>query len=78
MVIQEKPWKNILWLENISNINGRIRKKELMILMLFLADETILNKKEKDGLIEYILSLRDMDPSGYQDIIDGLRAFSVK
>lgn len=78
MVIQEKPWKNILWLENINNINGRIRKKELMILMLFLADETILNKKEKDGLIEYILSLRDMDQSGYQDIIDGLRAFSVK
>lgn len=78
MIIQEKPWKNILWLENINNINGRVRKKELMILMLFLADEATLSEKEKNGLVEYILSLRDMDQSGYHDIIDGLRAFSVK
>ena len=46
--------------------------------MLFLADETVLIEKEKTGLVEYILSLRDMDQSGYQEIIDGLRSFSVR
>lgn len=78
MTIQERPWKNILWLENVKNINGRVRKKELMILMLFLADETVLSEKEISGLIDYILSLRDMDESGYQDVIKGLRVYSVK
>lgn len=54
MMIQEKPWKNILWLENVKNINGRVRKKELMILMLFLADETVLSEKGKNGVCEGI------------------------
>lgn len=73
MEINKKPWKNILWLEERNNINGRVRKKELMSLMLFLARESLLSKKEKDELIKYILSLRDMDESGYDDIVDQLR-----
>lgn len=78
MEISEKPWKNILWLEERNNINGRVRKKELMTLMLFLANEALLSEKEKDELIKYVLSLRDMDESGYDDIVEQIRAFKVQ
>ena len=73
MVIQEKPWKNVLWLEERKIINGRVRKKDLMLMMLFMVDETLLQQKEKDALIKYLLALRNMDESGYEEIEDSLR-----
>ena len=65
-------------MEERNNINGRVRKKELMTLMLFLANEELLSEKEKDELIKYILSLRDMDESGYDDIMEQLRMFKLQ
>lgn len=73
MVIQEKPWKNVLWLEERKIINGRVRKKDLMLMMLFMVDETLLQQKEKDTLIKYLLALRNMDESGYEEVEDSLR-----
>ncbi len=78
MVIQEKPWKNLLWLEERKNINGRVRKKELMLLMLFLVDEDVLKEKEMEHLIKYILAVRDMDESGYEEVLNQLRDFQVR
>lgn len=78
MIIQEKPWKNLLWLEERKNINGRVKKKELMLLMLFLADEDVLKEKEMDHLVNYILAVRDMDESGYEDVVEQLRGFQVR
>lgn len=73
MVIQEKPWKNVLWLEERKIINGRVRKKDLMLMMLFMVDETLLQQKERDVLIKYLLALRNMDESGYEEVEDSLR-----
>lgn len=73
MLIQEKPWKNVLWLEERKNINGRVRKKDLMLMMLFMVDETLLQKKEKDTLIRYLMALRNMEESGYEEVEDSLR-----
>ena len=78
MTIQDRPWKNVLWLEERKNVNGRVSKKELMILMLFLADEDLLTKKEKDDLMRYILAVRDMDASGYDELLGQLREFQVR
>ena len=73
MVIQEKPWKNVLWLEERKIINGRVRKKDLMLMMLFMVDEMLLQQKERDVLIKYLLALRNMDESGYEEVEDSLR-----
>ncbi len=73
MIIQEKPWKNVLWLDERKIINGRARKKDLMLMMLFMVDETLLQKKEKDMLIKYLMALRNMDESGYEEVEDSLR-----
>ncbi|MDE7223479.1 MAG: DGQHR domain-containing protein, partial [Acetatifactor sp.] len=78
MIIQERPWKNILWLDERKNVNGRVKKKELMLLMLFLGDEALLREKEKDNLMTYMLAIRDMDESGYDLILEQLREFQVK
>ena len=78
LVIQEKPWKNVLWLEERKNIHGRIRKKELMLMMLFLADESLLQAEEIDLVINYLLALRDMDQTGYGDMLEQLRELQVK
>lgn len=73
MLIQEKPWKNVLWLEERKTINGRVRKKDLMLMMLFMVDEALLQKKEKDMLIKYLMGLRNMEESGYEEVEDSLR-----
>lgn len=73
MLIQEKPWKNVLWLEESKAINGRVRKKDLMLMMLFMVDEALLQPKEKDMLIKYLMGLRDMEESGYEEVADSLR-----
>lgn len=78
MEINERPWKNILWLDERKSINGRVRKKELKTLMLFLADPKILGEKEKDELIQYVLSMRDLDKSMYNDIEEQLIEYSLK
>ena len=78
MIIQERPWKNVLWLDERKNVNGRVKKKELMLLMLFLADEVLLSEKEKNNLMTYMLAIRDMDETGYDVILEQLREFQVK
>lgn len=78
MTIQDRPWKSVLWLDERKNVNGRVRKKELMNLMLFLVDEELLTKKEKDDLMKYILAVRDMDASGYDELLGQLREFQVR
>lgn len=77
MIIQERPWKNVLWLDERKNINGRVKKKELMLLMLFLADEELLSEKEKDNLMKYMLASRDMDETGYDELLEQLRELQV-
>ncbi|MCM1213826.1 MAG: DGQHR domain-containing protein [Lachnospiraceae bacterium] len=78
MIIQERPWRNVLWLDERKNVNGRVKKKELMLLMLFLADEELLSEKEKDNLMTYMLAVRDMDEKGYDVILEQLKEFKVK
>ena len=73
MDISKKPWKNLLWLEERKNINGRIKKKELQLLILFLVDETILNEKEIKGLVDYIMGVRDISVAESEDILESLR-----
>lgn len=77
MLIQQKPWKNLLWLDERKNINGRVKKKELMLLMLFMVDENLLIQKEKNELIRYMLGIRDMDESGYDDMVEQLNEFRI-
>lgn len=77
MCIQEKPWKNFLWLDERKTINGRVRKEELMYLMLFLTDESVLKEKESNKLIQYILSSRGLDISEYDSILSELREYAV-
>lgn len=77
MLIQEKPWKNFLWLDERKTINGRVRKDELMYLMLFLADETVLKEKELKKLIQYILSSRELDASEYDNILAEIREYAI-
>lgn len=78
MVIQEKPWKNVLWLDERKGIHGRIRKEELMLMMLFLADESLLHDEEIHMVMDYLLALRDMDRTGYSDMLEQWREFQVK
>lgn len=78
MIIQEKPWKNFLWLEERKTINGRVRKNELMYLMLFLADESILKENEIKKLIQYILSSRELEASEYDNIVAEIREYAIQ
>jgi len=77
MEIQDRPWKNVLWLDNVKKINGRVSKNVLMRLMLFMADENILKEKEKSELISYILATRDMDDQHKDKILEELRKYVV-
>jgi len=78
MIIQEKPWKNFLWLDERKTINGRVRKDELMYLMLFLADESVLKEKEGKKLIQYILSSRGLEASQYDSIVEEIRECAIR
>lgn len=78
MTINEKPWKNILWLEHVNRINGRVNKKLLLSMMLFLADETILSEKEKNELIIYVAATRNMELEDFEIILEDLRGYSLK
>lgn len=49
-----------------------------MLLMLFLVDEDVLKEKEMEHLIKYILAVRDMDESGYEEVLNQLRDFQVR
>ena len=42
-------------------------------MMLFMVDEMLLQQKERDVLIKYLLALRNMDESGYEEVEDSLR-----
>lgn len=77
MNISEMPWKNLLWLEERKNINGRIKKKDLKLLMLFLVDETLLQEKEKRELIQYIMGVKDLEESDYDNVLDVLRKMAL-
>ena len=52
LMIQNAPWKNILWTQD-NKINGRIRKKDVKNMMLFCVNKNLLNSKEKKSMIDY-------------------------
>ena len=78
MEISKSPWKNLLWLEERGNINGRVKKKDLKLLMMFLVDETILSEKETEELVQYIMGVRDLDATEYDSILEMLREVASK
>ena len=50
--IHEKPWLNILWTQD-NKINGRVRKKEVMNMMLLFVDPTVLLDKDIESALDY-------------------------
>ena len=78
MEISKSPWKNLLWLEERGNINGRVKKKDLKLLMMFLVDETILSEKETEELVQYIMGVRELDATEYDSILEMLREVASK
>lgn len=52
LMIQNKPWKNVLWTSD-NKINGRIRKKEVKNMMLFCVDKELVAEKDKITMLEY-------------------------
>lgn len=65
-------------LEERGNINGRVKKKDLKLLMMFLVDETILSEKETEELVQYIMGVRDLDATEYDSILEMLREVASK
>ena len=78
MEISEKPWKGILWLEERHNINGRVRKKDLFLLILALVDWELLDENERTELVDYILSSRDLEKDHRENVIKELKTYSEK
>ena len=75
MTLQELPWKNLLWLDDRKTINGRPNKKEIMNLMIAMADYEVLTEKEKNSLVSYLLGVRDLDDTHKEEIIFELRNY---
>ena len=75
MTLQELPWKNLLWLDDRKTINGRPNKKEIMNLMIAMADYEVLTEKEKNSLVSYLLGIRDLDDTHKEEIIFELRNY---
>ena len=50
--IHEKPWLNILWTQD-NKINGRVRKKEVMNMMLLFVDSAVLKDKDIESVLTY-------------------------
>ena len=78
MEISGKPWKGILWLEERHNINGRVRKKDLFLLILALVDWELLEEKERKELVDYILSSRDLEKNYSENVMKELKSYSGK
>ena len=75
MSLNELPWRNLLWLEDRKTINGRPNKKELMNLMLALADYEILTEKEQERLLSYLIGVRNLDGTHKEELIQELRSY---
>lgn len=76
MEIAEKPWKNILWSEHVNGINGRVSKKILKNMILFLGDEELLNEKEKKELALYVAAAWAMPVDDFEIILEDLRDYT--
>jgi len=77
MIIEEKPWKNILWLDN-KRINGRISKADVFRLIMFMVDEKVLKDSEKNLLISSIAVMRNIDITYKDEILDELRKYTIQ
>lgn len=75
MSLNELPWRNLLWLEDRKTINGRPNKKELMNLMLAMADYEILTEKEQERLLSYLIGVRNLDDTHKEELIQELRSY---
>lgn len=52
MTIQDSPWKHILWTSR-NGINGRARKKDVMNMMIYCVDSSLLKKEAIDSVLLY-------------------------
>ena len=62
-------------LDDRKTNNGRPNKKEIMNLMIAMADYEVLTEKEKNSLVSYLLGVRDLDDTHKEEIIFELRNY---
>lgn len=67
MKIQDEPWKNIIWTQD-NKINGRIRKKDVMNMMLYCVDTELINEKEKKSILSYWATAYGRDSISEDDL----------
>ena len=72
MKIQDKPWKHILWTSR-NGINGRVRKKDVMNMMIYCVDASLLSKDSVDSLLLYwgeSYGITSLSEEGLREIIN--------